>query len=253
MFYNLYSTVEDIRQEFALRFQEGDFVTDKTGVKTIEIVGASFIADKDHIFGAVNKEYVQRELDWYNKMSLNVNDIPGGPPAIWKQVADKDGFINSNYGWCVFSSANGNQYNRVLHELAANPDSRRAIMIYTRPEMWNDYNKNGRSDFMCTNAVQYIIRNNKVHAIVQMRSNDAWAGFRNDYAWQKWMLEQVTGTLNMSRGMNGYDVGGIIWQVGSLHIYERQFYLVHHFMNTGETHVGKEDYDKLYQVEQAIR
>ena len=245
MFYN---TVSEMRDEFVARLQEGDFVVDKTGVRVIEIVGSSFIADEDHIFGAVNKEYIQRELDWYNKQSLNVNDIPGGPPAIWKQVADKDGFINSNYGWCIFSSANGNQYSRVLQELANNPNSRRAIMIYTRPEMWNDYNKNGRSDFMCTNAVQYLIRDNTVNAIVQMRSNDAWAGYRNDYAWQKWVLEQLTGTLNMRPGVE-YDVGDIVWQAGSLHVYERQFYLIEHYMRTGVSNITKEEYDQLHKVE----
>ena len=243
-----YSSVTDVRDEFVQRFQDGNFVTDKSGIRVIEIIGASFIADEDHIFGAVNKEYIQRELDWYNSTSLNVNDIPGGAPTIWKQVADKDGFINSNYGWCIFSSANGNQYSRVLEELGKNPNSRRAIMIYTRPDMWNDYNKNGRSDFMCTNAVQYMIRDNKVHAIVQMRSNDAWAGYRNDYAWQKWVLEQLTGTLNMRPGFD-YDVGDIVWQAGSLHVYERQFYLIEHFMRTGVSNITKEEYDRLYKVE----
>jgi thymidylate synthase len=114
--------------------------------------------------------------------------------------------------------------------------------------MWQDYNKNGRSDFMCTNAVQYMIRDKQVHAIVQMRSNDAWAGYRNDYAWQKWVLEQITGTLNMRAG-NDYDVGQIIWQAGSLHVYERQFYLVEHYMRTGVSNITKEEYDSIYKVE----
>ena len=92
-------TTHDIRQEFARLYQKSEFVIDKSGVKTIEIVGASFWANSSLIFGAVNEEYVQRELDWYKSQSLNVNDIPGGPPAIWKQVADSEGYINSNYGW----------------------------------------------------------------------------------------------------------------------------------------------------------
>jgi thymidylate synthase len=248
MFY-LYNSVRHIRDEFVLLFEGEDFVKDKSGANVIELIGSSFIADEDHIFGSVNHDYVKRELEWYNSASLNVNDIPGGAPAIWKQVADKDGFINSNYGWCIFSSENGNQYSRVLQELSANPTSRRAIMIYTRPEMWHDYNKNGRSDFMCTNTVQYVIRNNKVNAIVQMRSNDAWAGYRNDYAWQKWVLQQLTGSLNGLLEYDHYDVGDIVWQAGSLHIYERQFYLIEHFIETGVSDITKEDYDKLRKVE----
>jgi thymidylate synthase len=234
-------TVHEIRQAFATLYTREKFVTDKSGVKTVEILGANFIATAPLIFGAVNKEYVNREIRWYEGQSLNVNDIPGGPPAIWKQVADADGFINSNYGWCIFSADNNHQFANAVTELEDRPDSRRAIMIYTRPEMWGDHNRNGRSDFMCTNTVQYLIRDNKVHAIVNMRSNDAWAGYRNDYAWQYYVLSKVTNKLN-SRG-SAYTLGDIHWNAGSLHIYERQFYLIDHYINTGETTISKEDYD----------
>jgi thymidylate synthase len=239
-------TVHEIRQEFAKLYQSKKFVTDKSGVSTVEIMGASFWATSPLIFGAVNEEYVQRELEWYESQSLNVNDIPGGPPAIWKQVADKDGNINSNYGWCVYSKENNDQFWNVVTELEDRPDSRRATMIYTRPTMWGDHNKNGRSDFMCTNTVQYMIRNNRVFAIVNMRSNDAWAGYRNDYAWQLHVLEHVVQELQ-ARG-KFYDRGEIYWNAGSLHIYERQFYLIEHYIRTRELSITKEKYDQLYSL-----
>ena len=236
------NSVSDIRDQFAALYQDGEFVTDKFGGKVLEIVGASFIADEELIFGAVNEDYVKRELDWYRSMSLYVSDIPGGAPKIWQQVACKNGRINSNYGWCIWSKENGNQYDNVVAELKKNPDSRRAVMIYTRPNMWNDYNENGRSDFMCTNAVQYVLRNGKLNAIVQMRSNDAWAGYRNDFAWQKYVLNCVAEDINCA-------VGEIMWNVGSLHVYDRQFYLVDHYVKTGEISITKEEYDALYKVE----
>jgi thymidylate synthase len=237
--------VSYIRELLSHRYMAKDFVTDKSGVKTVEIVNANFVANEPFIFGSVNEDYVKRELEWYKSMSLDVYDIPGPVPQIWKQVADKDGFINSNYGWCVFSKDNNHQYYHVLTELEERPDSRRAIMIYTRPTMWGDHNRNGRSDFMCTNAVQYLIRNGKVHAVVQMRSNDAWAGYRNDYAWQKWVLDKLVEDLN-TRIPVGYTVGDIHWNCGSLHVYERNFYLIDHYVKTGEPHISKEDYDKRY-------
>lgn len=232
-------------------------MTALVGNSTIEIVAASFIADEESIFGNVNWDYVKREEEWYNSQSLNVNDIPGGPPPIWKAVADKDGFINSNYGWCIYSKENGFleyadvtsipaefiendcQYLRVLGELKANPGSRRATMIYTRPSMWLDYNLDGRSDFMCTNAVGYLIRDGALHAHVQMRSNDAWAGYRNDRAWQKHVQEKLAAELNVA-------VGNLYWNVTSLHIYSKDYYLVDHFAKTGETHISKKDYKQLY-------
>lgn len=232
--------VGNMRNLFKSKFLKNDFVIDKTGVKMLEIVGMSFVADEETIFGEVNHEYVKREIDWYNSQSLNVYDIEPPVPKIWEQVADKDGNINSNYGYLVFSEENGNQYKRVLEELKAHPFSRRAIMIYTRPNIWNEYNFNGMSDFICTNAVSYLIRNNKLHAHVQMRSSDGWAGYRNDRAWQKYILYKLSRDLNIP-------MGDIYWTASSLHLYERQFYLVDHAIKTGENSISKKEYDKLYK------
>jgi thymidylate synthase len=211
--------VSNIRRILAEKLANQDFVTDKTGVKTVEILNASFIANEPAIFGTVNEDYVVRELDWYTSMSLNVNDIPGGPPAIWKMVATPEGLINSNYGWCIYTKANGQQYLNVVNQLKANPDSRRATMIYNRPSMHDDYNKDGMSDFMCTNTVQYLVRDGKVNALVYMRSNDAVFGYKNDFAWQKYVLESVCEDLDLP-------IGDIYWNVASLHVYERHFNLI---------------------------
>ena len=212
-------TVRDIQTELYNKLINKEFVTDKTGVKTVEIMNASFIADQPAIFGTVNQEYVERELQWYKSMSLNVYDIPEPVPAIWKAVATPDGLINSNYGWCIYSEENGFQFKNVVEQLKANPDSRRATMIYNRPSMHKDYNKDGMSDFMCTNAVQYLVRDDHVNALVYMRSNDAVFGYKNDFAWQKHVLDQVAEET-------GIPSGNIYWNVASLHVYERHFDLI---------------------------
>lgn len=208
-----------IREEFKWLLANEFYVEDKSGVKLLEIVNASFIADEPSIFGKPNHSYIEREIEWYKSMSLDVNDIPGETPAVWKQVATPDGRINSNYGWCIWSQENGEQYNNVLHELRQKPTSRRATMIYTRPSMWVDYSRDGMSDFMCTNVVQYVIRDQALHAIVQMRSNDVFYGYRNDYAWNEYVLKMLSYDLDVSPGI-------IYWNVGSLHVYERNFNLV---------------------------
>lgn len=231
--------VQDIREVFISELEHEHFVIDKSGSKMIEIPGAHFLATEDSIFGTVNRDYVEQELEWYNSMSLNVNDIPGNIPKIWIDVADTNGFINSNYGWCIYSEANGLQYYNCLNELKTNPYSRRAVMIYTRPEMWTDYNKNGRSDFMCTNTVQYIFRENRLHAMVQMRSNDVWAGYRNDYAWQRHVLNTLAFQLQV-------ESGNILWNAGSLHLYEKDFYLADNFLKTKEVSITKKEYRKKY-------
>jgi thymidylate synthase len=211
--------VNDIKQYFIDELARENFVTDKTGCKMIELVSANFVADKPAIFGEVNEDYVRREIQWYESRSLNVNDIPPPVPAIWKQVATPEGYINSNYGWCIYSDDNYSQFLSCFHTLRRDHESRRAIMIYTRPTMQYEYCKNGMSDFMCTNTVQYVIRDERVHAIVNMRSNDVVFGYKNDYAWQRHVLFLLSDGLRVP-------MGNIYWQVGSLHVYERHFDLV---------------------------
>jgi thymidylate synthase len=229
----------DIRELFIGEFYKNNFVTDKSGVKLLELVGINFLADEDNIFGQVNVDYVQRELQWYLSQSLNVNDIPGEVPKIWKEVATPKGLINSNYGYLVFSPENGSQYNNVLNELVNKPTSRRAVMIYTRPTMWSDYNKDGMSDFICTNSVQYFIRNNRLDVFVSMRSNDVVFGYRNDYAWQKFVRDRLIEDINHDSDMN-LKPGKIMWSVGSLHVYERDFWRVECWHMFGENFTKSE-------------
>lgn len=242
-----YNNTAQIRREFSKLLGAQSFtsvnreatMTAFVGSKTIEIVGASFIAKDDELFGEVNWDYIKREEQWYNSMSRNVNDIPGGAPEVWKSVASKDGTVNSNYGWVLYSPENGSQLDKVLAELKKNPESRRALAIYNRPSMWEEYNVDGRSDFMCTNAVQYLIRGGAVHACVQMRSNDAIFGYKNDRAWQQHVLVQVAGHLKV-------EVGNLYWNAGSLHVYARHFFLVDHYAKTGELSITKSRYRELY-------
>ena len=218
-------TVNDIRSYFISALENEEYVEDKTGVKTLDLVGASFLADAPAIFGTPNEEYISREIAWYESQSLNVEDIPGETPAIWKNISSNSGQINSNYGYLIYSDENFNQYQRVLTQLLVDRQTRRAVMIYQRPTMHSDFAANGMSDFICTNAVQYLIRGNQVNAVVQMRSNDVIFGYRNDYAWQLHVLQNLVADINRL-GEADYKVGDITWQVGSLHVYERHFKFV---------------------------
>lgn len=222
------NTTQQIRTILAAKFTNGEFVTDKSGVKTVEIAPVLFKADEPLIFGQLNHDYIERELAWYLSESRYVADIPGKTPLIWEAVADDNGMINSNYGWAILSKENGNQFDNVVMHLLADPNTRRANMIYTRPTMHTDYNANGMSDFMCTNNVQYQIRNGKLNAVVHMRSNDAIFGYRNDWAWQDYVLSRLVDTLQSHEVM--VEKGDIYWCADSLHIYERHFGLIEQYI-----------------------
>ena len=229
--------VSDIRKYFINELKAENFVTDKTGQKTIEMIGASFLADESAIFGEPNQQYIDAEINWYDSMSTNINDIYKGnkpAPQAWQYSANTHGEINSNYGLLIYGDKFHSQYWNALDELLLNVDTRRATMIYTRPSIWAEYNENKKNDFICTNAVTYYIRGGKINCVVQMRSNDVVYGYKNDYAWQKHVLKCFTHDYNRSFAEKTWDadyrrdmeVGDIIWQVQNLHVYERHFDLV---------------------------
>ena len=190
--------VNDIRKHFIEELKNENFSRDKSGVKTIELIGASFHADEEAIFGTPNTDYIADELAWYRSMSTNINDIGNRdePPAAWQYSANEHGEINSNYGTLIFSDKYFRQYDNVLDTLLMDMDTRRATMVYNRPSIWTEYNENGKNDFICTNAVTYYLRDGAIHAVVQMRSNDVVFGYKNDYAWQRYVLEQLTHDYN---------------------------------------------------------
>ncbi len=211
------TTVSDIRDYFKSIQPDPE-----TGM--LEIVNASFIADEKSIFGTVNQEYVERELQWYLSGSLSVHDIPAPIPTIWQQIADRDGYINSNYGWCIYSKDNGSQYQQALSHLQRDKNSRHASMIYTRPSIHTEYNINGRSDMICTYSTQLLIRANRLLYLVYMRSNDAVFGYKNDKAWHDYVYDQAYNTLLLS--YPDLQRGEMIWNAASLHVYPRHHHLV---------------------------
>ena len=219
--------VSDIRRYFIDELKDEAFEIDKTGQKTIEMIGASFIASEPSIFGKPSDDYIKEELDWYDSQSTNINDIREfeDPPEAWKYSANTHGEINSNYGNLIYNDRYYNQYGQVIDELLNNNDTRRATMVYNRPSIWVEYNENGKNDFICTNAVTYYIRDDILHAVVQMRSNDVVFGYKNDYAWQFHVMNTLLKDYN-ALCESEVELGHMIWQVQNLHVYERHFHLV---------------------------
>ncbi|QDP51748.1 MAG: putative thymidylate synthase [Prokaryotic dsDNA virus sp.] len=209
--------VKQVREIFARKYHK----TENKSIPTIELFGISFLADEPSIFSKPNQDYIQAEIDWYESQSLNVNDIDFVPvPRAWQDVANDKGFVNSNYGNIIYSpndKLNGmSQYTCALTELS-NKYSRRATMIYQRPTMHFDATEQGKNDFVCTNAVTYYIRAKTLRCVVQMRSNDAVLGYKNDYAWQKHVLNKLAKELDLKCNNEIY------WQVQNLHVYAKHF------------------------------
>ena len=224
---NTYNT-EDILKLFKNKYKNVEFRGN-----TVELQNIHFICDKDYIVREPNYDYAKREIEWYESQSLNVNDIPGGAPTIWKHVATSLGYINSNYGWCIFGEDNGKQYEHCLKSLLKDHMTRQAVMIYTRPQMQTDWNKNGMHDFMCThyvhcflNEVQHPDNNVEVYElkyIVYQRSCDAVFGFNNDFQWHKYVYDKLYNDLIEAGIPMSENKPFIEYNCGSLHVYDRHF------------------------------
>jgi len=226
-------SVHDIREFFKGELADEAFTIDKTGQKTIELIGANFIATEPAIFGEPVPSYINAELAWYESQSTNINDIHGpdkNPPAAWEYAADPHGNINSNYGHLVFANKYHNQYKKAFDELQKNPDSRRAQMVYNRPSIWVEFDEGGKSDFICTNAQTFYIRDGLLQMVSQMRSNDVVFGYKNDYAWAQYLMDKFVKDWNDCADTYGVndriEKGMLVWQVMNLHVYERHFGLV---------------------------
>ena len=112
-----------------------------------------------------------------------------------------------------------------------NPDSRRAQMVYNRPSIWVEFDEGGKSDFICTNAQTFYIRDGILHMVSQMRSNDVVFGYKNDYAWAQYLMDKFVSQWNQQCKLQGnkhftIKKGMLTWQVMNLHVYSRHFDLV---------------------------
>lgn len=218
-----YFDSEDIIKMLKEKYKKQQF--DSLG--NISILSASFVVTTDDMLKEPNEEYIQRELEWYLSESLNVNDIPGKTPKIWEQVSDKDGFINSNYGWTTFSKENYSQFDKVLEELSKNNKySRQGVIIFIRPTMHEDSKRNGMHDFICTYCYNFKIekdidRIDKLYMMVNMRSNDCVFGYLNDKGFADYVFNRMLNELQKT--YPELQKGVMFWKADNFHVYPRHF------------------------------
>jgi thymidylate synthase len=152
-------------------------------------------------------KYAIGELLWYLSGSNKLEDISPYSSA-WKNLSDDGNTVNSAYGYRIFNKFGFNQWEHVAKLLQKDPLSRQAIIHIKEPS--NAPTK----DLPCTICIQYLIRDNKLHSTVYMRSNDIWLGFPYDVF--NFTSLQVLMAMEL-----GVPVGEYTHIAGSLHLYER--------------------------------
>lgn len=164
--------------------------------------------------------YLLAEWIWYLSGQNHIDAIVDYAP-FWATIASEKGTVNSNYGYRIFGMSPDvpyNQWEKIKSILKHDPDSRQALMHINAGY---DY-VNSSKDVPCTIALQWFIREDRLHLAVNMRSNDAILGFTSDF-YQFTMLQEMMMVQLKRECFPHLQLGSYMHNAGSMHIYDRHF------------------------------
>jgi thymidylate synthase len=155
----------------------------------------------------LSMKYAIGEMLWYMSGQPLLKEIQKYTNG-WDRMTDDGIHLNSNYGYCIKSKYEFDQWEFVKDELTRNPNSRRAVIHIKEPS-----DKDSK-DVNCTICLQFFIREGKLHCTTYMRSNDIWMGFPYDVF--QFTNMQILMSMELQVGIGTYT-----HICGSLHLYER--------------------------------
>ena len=224
-------TIDDLlRETFSVILRDGSPVTTTRGPSR-ELVGASLeLLDPRSRLSRTESRRRSRtgiaELCWYLSGTTDPSMITHWVPNYEKEIETAGpaaGTIRGAYGPRMFGSGRDAQFDTVQRLLADNPTSRRAVIqLFDATDLTGQRFK----DVPCTTTIQFLCRDEQLHVIVTMRSNDAYVGLPLDVFTFTMLQELMAGEL-------GVGVGRYIHTVGSLHIYEDTEQQIEEYLGEG--------------------
>lgn len=166
--------------------------------------------------------YVKKEMCLYLLGSNDARDFTKAS-KFWDGIKTKSGKINSAYGNLIFNKSlkdGRSQFDWAFDSLKNDKDSRQAFMRFNN----TTHQYEGNKDVPCTFIMTFHIRNNKLNATVEMRSNDLIKGTTYDIPsfilFQRLMLLRLR-EVYPDLGMGFYEHFN-----SSFHLYSTDFELV---------------------------
>ena len=159
----------------------------------------------------ISKSYICGELLWY-ALGRNDVDFINKFAGLWGRISDDGVTSYSAYGDIVFKRHGFNQVDKIIQLLCDDPESRRAVINFNVP----NENVIKTKDEICTIALQFLIRDGKLHCTGVMRSNDVWYGLPYDVIFFTELTKYIARRLNIPHGTYTHNVI-------SLHAYERNY------------------------------
>jgi thymidylate synthase len=154
--------------------------------------------------------YAFGELFWYLSKTNKVDFIAYYAPSYMK-FSDDGETVNSAYGYLMFEKF-GDQILKCVDLINNDNDTRHAIVFLREPA--DLYKKT--KDSICTNTLHFQMRDNKLHLIVNMRSNDLMVGFMFD-SFCFSMIQEIVAYMLTAK------VGSYVHISNNMHIYDKWF------------------------------
>lgn len=229
-----------------------DYICAPRGLPIREILDYQFrilkpeavsIVTRDPERNLVIDRYTQQEMALYDSKSNLVADFAKAS-KFWEKIANPDGTINSAYGHLIWEKQSLGDHIYEMNEahikgpitkewlnkkdacyrtpwdwcvqsLKADKDTRQALLRFSLPE----HHWVGNKDFVCTLSGNFLIRDNKLHFSVAMRSNDVVKGFAYDGSWFISLMYKMVSELKAT--YPDLEVGHYTHMAHSLHMYEK--------------------------------
>lgn len=192
-----------------------DYEAAPRGSKIQEIINYNYNVDMNfpvitHKGRNLNYAFMFGEASW---ILQGRNDLKYMSDFIksYEQFSDDGLTLNGAYGPKVMD-----QISWAANELANDLDSRRCYI-----NIWRERPGPSR-DIPCTNGIQFIIRDSKLHMLVNMRSQDVVWGMPYDIFAFSAIAKYLQVVLWKHKSV-GVDIGKLHVRVGSMHLYERHF------------------------------
>lgn len=160
------------------------------------------------------------ELCWYLAKTNKLDFISYYIPR-YKDYAEGDEVFGA-YGPRLFNWRGLNQLANVTDLLRRKRDSRQAVI-----QLFDGHDIIGEhGDVPCTCTVQFMLRQDRLHMFLNMRSNDAFLGLPHDIFCFTMIQEIVARTLSV-------ELGSYKHAVGSLHLYDTDAGAAQQFLGEG--------------------
>lgn len=150
------------------------------------------------------------ELLWYLTADNRLEFIEQYIPRYRDESEDEGNSVYGGYGPRLFNQRGCDQIRNVIALLRDRPSSRRAVVQLFNAEDIAEPHR----EIPCTTTLQFFRRDDRVHAIATLRSNDAYLGLPHDVFCFTMLQEIVARSL-------GCEIGVYRHFAGSMHIYDK--------------------------------